>query len=78
MTIAAHELNIDGLPGPTHNYAGLSPGNLASQAHKHNVSNPRAAALESLAKMKMLAELGVPQAIMPPQLRPELMLLRRV
>lgn len=78
MTIAAHELNIDGLPGPTHNYAGLSPGNLASQAHKHNVSNPRAAALESLAKMKMLAELGVPQAIMPPQLRPDLMLLRRV
>lgn len=78
MTVAAQELNLDGLPGPTHNYAGLSPGNLASQAHRHHVSNPRAAALESLAKMKRVADLGIPQAVLPPQLRPDLTLLRRV
>ena len=38
------ELNIDGLVGPTHNYAGLSYGNVASQSNKGVISNPRAAA----------------------------------
>ncbi|MDU2610892.1 MAG: N-succinylarginine dihydrolase, partial [Pseudomonas aeruginosa] len=27
----AHEVNFDGLVGPTHNYGGLSYGNVASQ-----------------------------------------------
>jgi len=40
------ETNFDGIPGPTHNYAGLSPGNLASLAHSNQPSNPRQAALE--------------------------------
>ena len=75
---AAYELNVDGLPGPTHNYAGLAPGNLASQAHKHDVSNPRAAALQALDKMKRVADLGVPQAVLPPQARPDVNLLRRL
>ncbi|MEM9588329.1 MAG: N-succinylarginine dihydrolase [Planctomycetota bacterium] len=74
----ATEFNFDGLIGPTHNYAGLSPGNLASQAHKATESRPRDAALQGLAKMRKLATLGIPQAIIPPQPRPDLELLRRL
>ncbi|MEM7806718.1 MAG: N-succinylarginine dihydrolase [Planctomycetota bacterium] len=70
------EYNFDGLVGPTHNYAGLGSGNLASMASKDHVSSPKAAALEGLAKMKLLAELGVPQAVLPPQRRPHLGYLR--
>lgn len=72
------ELQFDGLVGPTHHYAGLSPGNLASQAHAGEASNPRAAALEGLAKMRRVRELGVLQAVLPPQPRPSLALLRRL
>jgi succinylarginine dihydrolase len=72
------ELQFDGLVGPTHHYAGLSPGNLASQAHAGEASNPRAAALEGLAKMRRVRELGVLQAVLPPQPRPSLPLLRRL
>lgn len=74
---AAYEVNFDGLVGPTHNYAGLSQGNLASQRSRHRVSNPRAAALEGLAKMKLLADLGVKQAVLPPHERPDVGALRR-
>lgn len=72
------EYQFDGLVGPTHHYAGLSHGNLASRAHKGERSNPRAAALEGLAKMRRLYDLGVPQAVLPPQPRPNLPLLRRL
>lgn len=72
------ELQFDGLVGPTHHYAGLSPGNLASQAHAGETSNPRAAALEGLAKMRRVRELGVIQAVLPPQPRPSVSLLRRL
>src|SRR3954469_23886044 len=64
------EINFDGLVGPTHNYAGLSYGNLASARSKRSLSNPKAAALEGLRKMKLLADLSVPQAVLPPQDRP--------
>ena len=74
----ALEVNFDGLVGPTHNYAGLSLGNLASEAHRHHVSNPRAAALEGLAKMRHLAGIGLTQAVLPPQERPDLELLGRL
>jgi succinylarginine dihydrolase len=74
----AWEINFDGLPGPTHNYAGLSPGNLASTASAGCVSHPRAAALQGLAKMATLHALGVPQAVLPPQPRPALDWLRRL
>jgi succinylarginine dihydrolase len=74
----ACELNLDGLVGPTHKYAGLSYGNLASQRNRHAVSNPKAAALEGLAKMKLLADLGVPQAVLPPHERPDVEALRRL
>ena len=77
MTLA-HELNFDGIIGPTHNYAGLSHGNLASTSHRGAVSRPRQAALQGLAKMKLLAELGVHQAVLPPQERPDLGMLRRL
>ena len=49
----AFEVNFDGLVGPTHNYAGLSYGNVASMKNKLSVSNPRAAALQGLEKMKL-------------------------
>ncbi|HZL35257.1 MAG TPA: N-succinylarginine dihydrolase [Tepidisphaeraceae bacterium] len=78
MRIAAQEFNFDGIVGPTHNYAGLSVGNLASQIHRGAVSNPRAAALEGLAKMHALAKLGVGQAVLPPLERPDLPALRRL
>lgn len=72
------ELNLDGLVGPTHGYAGLSPGNLASLAHRGQVSSPRGAALEGLRKMRFLRSLGIPQAVLPPHERPDLGLLRRL
>ena len=74
----AYEINFDAIVGPTHNYAGLAYGNIASQKSRHSLSNPRDAALEGLAKMKFLADLGVRQAVLPPQLRPDLSLLRSV
>ncbi len=72
------EFNFDGIVGPTHNYAGLAQGNLASQQNRHLVSHPKKAALEGLAKMKFLADLGVPQAVLPPPLRPDLDALRHL
>ena len=66
------EVNFDGLIGPTHHYGGLSAGNLASQIHKLKTSSPKQAALEGLRKMKRLADLGVPQAVLPPHERPDL------
>ena len=64
------EMNFDGLVGPSHNYAGLSHGNIASSKHKGAVANPQAAALQGLAKMRRLLDLGLPQAVLPPQERP--------
>ncbi len=77
-SISATEANFDGLVGPTHNYAGLSPGNLAAAQNAALVSNPREAALQGLAKMRALHELGLPQGIFPPQDRPNLPALRRL
>lgn len=71
-----HEVNFDGLIGPTHNYAGLSFGNIASQQQAGLCSNPRQAALQGLAKIKMLMDFGLPQAILPPHERPHLPTLR--
>jgi len=74
----AYEVNFDGIVGPTHNYAGLSVGNLASQKYGQSTSKPREAALQGLAKMKYLADLGLKQGVLPPQERPNLQMLRRV
>jgi succinylarginine dihydrolase len=72
------ELNLDGLVGPTHHYGGLGSGNLASQRNRHEVSDPRGAALEGLAKMRLMVSLGIPQAVLPPQERPLVSALRRL
>lgn len=73
---SAVEANADGLIGPTHSYAGLSPGNLASSLNKGEASNPRAAVLQGLDKMKTLANLGLPQFVLPPHERPNIPFLR--
>src|SRR3954449_10665729 len=73
-----HEVNFDGIVGPTHNYAGLSFGNVASMSHRRAVSSPKQAALQGLAKMKFLHGLGVMQAVLPPHERPHLPTLRRL
>ncbi|WP_298745965.1 N-succinylarginine dihydrolase, partial [uncultured Brevundimonas sp.] len=74
--MTAIEANVDGLIGPTHSYAGLSPGNLASSLNKGEASNPRAAVLQGLDKMKRLADLGLPQLVLPPHERPNIPFLR--
>ena len=73
---AAVETNFDGIPGPTHNYSGLATGNLASEKNRNAVANPKLAALQGLAKMKALADLGFAQAVLPPHERPYLTALR--
>jgi succinylarginine dihydrolase len=74
--MTAREFNFDGLVGPTHNYAGLSFGNVASHTNVKSESNPREAALQGLAKMRTLAVRGFAQALLPPQARPNFALLR--
>lgn len=66
------EVNFDGIVGPSHNYAGLSPGNLAATAHAGDVSFPRAAALQGLDKMLGNLELGLAQGFFVPLPRPNL------
>ena len=65
------EINFDGLVGPSHNYAGLSPGNLAASANAGSVSHPRAAALEGIAKMRANLALGLTQGLLLPHRRPD-------
>lgn len=77
MTIA-REFNFDGLVGPSHNYAGLSFGNVASFSNVQSVSNPKEAALQGLAKMHALSQRGFAQAVLPPHARPNLRLLRSI
>jgi succinylarginine dihydrolase len=72
----AVECNFDGIPGPTHNYAGLAEGNLAATRHAHAVAHPREAALQGLAKMRALAQRGFAQAVLPPHERPHVPALR--
>ncbi|WP_268065646.1 N-succinylarginine dihydrolase, partial [Acinetobacter baumannii] len=59
--MTAREVNVDGLPGLTHRYAGLSFGNEASTRHRYRVSNPQLAAKQGLKKMTALADAGYPQ-----------------
>lgn len=65
------EINFDGIVGPSHNYAGLSLGNLASAKNAGQVSHPRAAALQGLAKMRHNLRLGLPQGVLLPHPRPD-------
>jgi len=72
------EINFDGIVGPSHNYAGLSFGNVASMGHGGQVSQPRAAALEGIDKMRANLALGLVQGIFLPHPRPHRRWLREL
>ena len=78
VSIRALEANFDGLVGPTHNYGGLSYGNVASSNNSARPSNPKQAAQQGLLKMKSLHDLGMLQGVLAPQSRPDLNTLRRL
>ena len=69
--MAVREINFDGIVGPSHNYAGLSHGNLAATRNAGAVSHPRAAALQGIAKMRANLALGLAQGILLPHPRPD-------
>ncbi|MBU2754726.1 N-succinylarginine dihydrolase [Acidithiobacillus sp. CV18-2] len=69
-------MNVDGLVGPSHHYGGLSPGNLASAKNAWQVANPKAAALQGIAKMRLLFDLGLVQGVFPPVATPHLSVLQ--
>ena len=64
------EINFDGIVGPSHNYAGLSLGNLAATRHAGDTSYPREAALQGLSKMRHNLGLGLAQGFLLPLPRP--------
>ncbi|HYJ30065.1 MAG TPA: N-succinylarginine dihydrolase [Allosphingosinicella sp.] len=68
--MAAVEINFDGIVGPSHNYAGLSFGNLAATANAGAIAFPRAAALQGVAKMRHNLGLGLAQGLLLPHPRP--------
>ena len=68
--MSVQEINFDGIVGPTHNYAGLSLGNIASASHKGDMSYPRAAALQGLEKMQANRARGLAQGFLLPLPRP--------
>ncbi len=70
VTAMTTEINFDGIVGPSHNYAGLSAGNLAATAHAGQVSHPRAAALQGIDKMRAALALGLTQGVLLPHRRP--------
>jgi len=74
----AVEINFDGLIGPTHNYSGLSHGNVASELHQNQVSHPKKGALQGLKKMQSVASLGGVQFFLPPLGRPNFGLLKEL
>lgn len=74
----ATEANFDGLVGPTHNYSGLSFGNVASLNNSARASNPKAAAKQGLTKMKALADMGFVQGVLAPHERPHIPTLRKL
>ena len=65
------EINFDGIVGPSHNYSGLSLGNLAATRNAGAVSRPRAAALQGIAKMRANLARGLAQGILLPHRRPD-------
>lgn len=71
------EVIFIGMPGPTHNYGGLSGDNVASRSNQGSASSPKTAARQALELVRTLKSLGVVTAILPPQLRPSLSLLRQ-
>lgn len=68
--MALVEINFDGIIGPSHNYAGLSLGNIASSSNAGAASQPRAAALQGVEKMRANLQLGLAQGFFMPLDRP--------
>jgi len=68
--VSLTEINFDGIVGPSHNYAGLSLGNIASASNAGETSYPRAAALQGLGKMRHNLALGLVQGFLLPLPRP--------
>ena len=68
--MALVEINFDGIIGPSHNYAGLSLGNLASSNNGGAPSYPKAAALQGIEKMRANLRLGLAQGYFMPLDRP--------
>ena len=68
--MALVEINFDGIIGPSHNYAGLSHGNLASSHNAGAPSYPKAAALQGIEKMRTNLRLGLAQGFFVPLDRP--------
>lgn len=68
--MALVEINFDGIVGPSHNYAGLSLGNIASTTNKGRIAYPRTAALQGIDKMRHNLALGLAQGIFLPHRRP--------
>ncbi len=64
------EINFDGIVGPSHNFAGLSLGNMAATSNAGRDAFPQQAALQGIAKMRLCVELGLTQAILLPHDRP--------
>lgn len=69
--MGVREINFDGVIGPSHNYAGLSLGNLASASNAGATAYPRAAALQGIEKMRANLALGLTQGVFLPQPRPD-------
>src|SRR4030095_954667 len=76
--MALSEINFDGIVGPSHNYAGLSLGNLPSTRNPGEVSEPRAAALQGIDKMRINLGVGLAQGIFLPHRRPDHIWLREL
>ncbi|MWV27640.1 N-succinylarginine dihydrolase [Aurantiacibacter rhizosphaerae] len=68
--MSLQEINFDGIVGPSHNYAGLSLGNLAATKNAGATAYPRAAALQGIAKMKANMAMGLAQGFLLPLPRP--------
>ena len=75
-------VNFDALIGPTHNYAGLGEGNLASINNSNNISYPKNAALQGIEKMwdiqNSCHDANTIQAVLPPQDMPNIHFLREL
>ena len=68
--MALVEINFDGIIGPSHNYAGLSLGNLASSHNAGAPSYPKTATLQGIEKMRTNLRLGLAQGFFVPLDRP--------
>jgi succinylarginine dihydrolase len=72
-----YEINMDGLVGPTHHYVAPTLANGETTHEASTISNPAKAALQGIAKMRLMHQLGIKQGFFPPHRRPNLLLLQQ-